>query len=393
MDGYGYVTGLPPSQRVSDPRVPMFWSGWGEFRDLQPASYGGGWVMGPEVSLGRALADAGAEVALVKHAVGGTDLAFFWNPGTPHGNGSPGEGFAVLEASVGTAAAALDAQGRPWRWAGMAWMQGESDALDLSMAYAYEANLAGFVEAVRELTGEPALPVAVGLISRESTWTYADIVRAAEQAVADADPAIVTVETDDLPRNTLDTAHYDGPSVRVMGERFARALTAVTDVPAGPDSPVPALAVAGGRQDYDFTGTCGFAFTTTAAVRVTDIGGYGAGYLGTTVEAGIWDAAGNLLVRASVPAWTEAPTNWRGSVWYAAVDPIGLPAGSYRVGLVSWTGDADRYLNDAAATPATGLTYNGGVYAEGYWLDYPANLVETSGVSFIGPNFLLVPAE
>ncbi len=390
MDGYGYTTGLPPAWRPADPRVPFYWSGWGEFRDLQPASYGGGWVMGPEVSFGRTLADAGRAVALVKHAVGGTDLAFYWNPGSPHGNGSPGEGYRVFEAAVGTAAATLDAAGAPWRWAGFVWMQGESDALDLSLAYAYEANLTGLIAAVRDLTGEPELPAAIGLISTQSNWTYAEIVRDAQTSVAEADPTVVYVETDDLPRNTLDTSHYDGPSERVLGVRFAAALLANEDVRAGTDAPEAAVEIVSGRTDYDFTGTCGFEFTTREPIRVTDIGGQGATYLTSSVEAGIWDDAGNLLVRATVPAWLEAPTSWRGGIWYTAVDPVVLPAGTYRVGLVSWTGDGDRYLNNATGTPADGVTVGGGVYVEGYWLAWPTNVVEGAGISFVGPDFLFV---
>jgi len=368
----------------------MFWTGWGEFRDLQPASYGGGWLMGPEVAFGRTLADAGRTVALVKHAVGGTDLAFYWNPGVPHGNGSPGEGYRAFEAAITTASTTLDAAGEPWRWAGLAWMQGESDSLDLSLAYAYEANLEGFIASVRELTGEPALPVVVGLISTEAAWTYAGIVRDAELAVAAADPAVVYVETDDLPRNTLDVYHYDGPSERVMGQRFARALIHGEDVPAGADAPEAAVTIVSGRADYDFTGTCGFEFTTAAPVRVTDVGGYGSTYLTTSVEAGIWDEQGNLLVRATVPSWYESPTSWRGGIWYAAVDPVVLPAGTYRTGLVSWTGDGDRYLNEASATAAPGLTLGAGVYVEGYWLAWPTQQVETPGLSFVGPGFLFV---
>lgn len=390
MDGYGYTTALPPAWRLADPRVPFYWTGWGEFRDLQPASYGGGWLMGPEVSFGRTLADAGGAVALVKHAVGGTDLAFYWNPGVPHGNGSPGEGYRAFEVAVANATATLDAAGEPWRWAGFAWMQGESDALDLSLAYAYEANLTGLIAAVRELTGEPELPAAIGLISTQSNWTHAEIVRAAQVAVAEADPTVVYVETDDLPRNTLDTAHYDGPSERVLGARFARALLTNEDIPAGGDSPEAAVEIVTGRTDYDFTGTCGFAFTTREPVRVTDIGGYGASYLTSSVEAGIWDDGGNLLVRATVPSWLESPTSWRGGIWYTAVDPVVLPAGSYRIGLVSWTGDGDRYLNNATATSATGLTVGAGVYVEGYWLAWPVNSVEGAGVSFVGPGFLFV---
>ncbi len=393
MDGYAYSTGLPPSMQVADPRVPLYWSGWGEFRALAPSSYGGNVYVGPEVSLGRALADAGVPTVLVKHAVGGTDLANYWYPGATPDAADAGPGFSVLADTMRAAATALDVEGHPWRWAGFVWMQGESDALDATMTAAYEANLIRLVDSVRTLADDPELPATIGLISRESYWTYADAVRAAQQAVADADPHVITVETDDLPRNSLDLAHYDGPSNRVLGARFARGILGGVDIPPGDDAPAAAFTVSSGSTTYDFTGTCGWEFAIRAPIEVTDVGGYGSTYLYTSADVGIWDEAGNLVVRANVPSWYDAPASWRSSVWYVAIDPVRLEPGLYRIGIVSWTGDADRYLNDATGTVADGLTYTGAVYAEGYWLTYPAYTAGSTGVSFVGPDFLFVPAD
>ncbi|GDX78939.1 hypothetical protein LBMAG42_07500 [Deltaproteobacteria bacterium] len=391
MDGYAFYPGLPPSDQVADPRVPLYWSGWGEFRDLQPASYGGAAYVGPEVTLGRSLADAGRRVVLVKHAVGGTDLANFWYPGSVPGDFTAGEGFVVLMDSVEAATEALDAAGEPWVWGGFVWMQGESDALDLSMAHAYEENLVGLLAAVREITDTPELPATIGMISTESAWTYSGIVRDAEIAVGEADPNVRIVETDDLPRNVLDVYHYDSVSNRVLGQRFASAILSGADVGPGADAPVAAFTLGAGRADYDFTGTCGWEFTTEVPIGVTDLGAYGSSYLTVSVDVGLWDAAGNLRVRANVPSWYDAPAVWRGSVWYVAIDPVVLEPGTYRLGMVSWTGDADRYLNDATGTYASGIGYSAAVYAEGYWLTYPSTSFESATMSFLGPDFLFVP--
>ena len=342
------------------------------------------------MTFGRALADAGVPAVLVKHAVGGTDLATYWFPGTTPDAADAGLGFATLADTVAAASAELDAAGAPWEWAGLVWMQGESDATSLEMANAYEANLTGFIDAVRVVTGTPELPVAVGLISTESYWTYADTVRAAERSVADADPLVYAVETDDLPRNTLDLAHYDGPSMRVLGRRFATALLEQADVDEGADAPVAAFTVESGSTDYDFTGTCGWEFTLDRAVEVTDLGGYGSTYLYTSADVGIWDADGSLVVRGNVPSWYDAPANWRSNVWYQAIDPVRLEPGTYRIGIVSWTGDSDRYLNDASGTFGAAVTYTAGVYAKGYWLTWPGTSYSSTTVNFIGPDFLYV---
>lgn len=393
MDGYGYLSGLPPAMQLADARVPLYWSGWGDFQSLAPASYGGQQFVGPEVSFGRSLADAGARVALVKHAVGGTDLAYYWYPGSTPDAPDAGAGFSVLADTVAAAARRLDAEGEDWEWAGFVWMQGESDSLDPAMTAAYTSNLHGLLAAVRAITQTPELPATIGLISRESYWTYADDIREAQVAVADADPFAVTVETDDLPRNTLDLAHYDGPSNRVLGERFARAVLEGADVPAGSDAPTAALSISGGATDYDFTGTCGWEFELSTAVIVTDLGNFDLDYLQSSVDVGIWDAERNLVARANVASWVDAPTSWRGGVWYTAIDPLRLEAGRYRIGVVSWTGDGDYYLNNATGSFAPGIAYSGGVYAESYWMAYPSIHAGAGNLSFVGPSFLFVPTE
>jgi hypothetical protein len=286
----------------------------------------------------------------------------------------------------------LNADGRPWHWAGFAWMQGESDATYEPYALAYADNLAHLVARVREETGEPELPVVLGKISTEPYWTYSADVRAAETTVADADPYVFAVETDDLPRNPADLAHYDGVSERVMGQRFATAFLESRDVGPGDDAPAAAMAVTTWSTDFEFTGTCGWTFHLDAPVTVTDVGVFGpGGWLTQSSDLGIWDADANLVIRANIPDLYDFPATWRGGFWYIAIDPVVLPAGDYRIGQVQWEGDADRYANDAVGTMAEGFEFGSGAYVSAYWLAYPSNLGVTEGYSFVGPNLLFVP--
>lgn len=393
MDGYSYVSGLPPSWRIADPRVPLYWSGWGEFRSLEPTSFGGSYLTGPEVSFGHTLADAGHTVALVKHAVGGTDLAYYWNPGLSNTDPSVGAGWATLVTSMDAAERQLNSSGEDWRWAGFVWMQGESDAMDLGMADAYASNLAHLIVRVREQTSAAALPVVIGLISTESYWVYASTVRDAQRAVADADSAVVYVETDDLPRNVLDLPHYDGVSNRVLGERFATAAVSGADIAAAP-SPQAAMVVNTWAADFDGDYTVGWTFTLDRAMSVTDIGAFApASYLYSSTELGIWDADGELVVRDSVPGYLESFTSWRGGFWYTAVEPTVLEPGDYRLGYVSWGGDYDRYGNAGAGSMAEGVTFGWGVYAPGNRLAYPGVDFFGVGYNFIGPNLLFIEAD
>jgi len=391
MDGWAWYTGLTPEQLLADPRVSLYWSGWGEFRSLQPATTGGNTYFGPEVTLGRSLADSGAEVALVKHAVSGTDLAYYWYPGETPADDTAGAGFVSLAETVAAAALELDASGREWRWRGFVWMQGESDATVIEMANAYEDNLRHLVEMVRDLTESPSLMAAIGLISTEPYWTYANTVREAEQAVADSDPFIFTVETDDLPRNEFDLAHYDGVSTRVLGTRFATALLEQTDVEAGADAPEPAITVTGGVTDHEITGTVGWEFKLDEPITITDVGAYGSTYLYTSADLGIWDGQGDLILRANVPSWYDAPATPRDAFWYSAIEPVTLDAGTYRVGMVSWEGDYDQFLTYATGSTADGVHHINGAYSNSYWLNYPSGDHNSgSGYSYIGPSFLFV---
>ncbi|MBK9365873.1 MAG: hypothetical protein IPN01_06065 [Deltaproteobacteria bacterium] len=391
MDGYAYQSGLPPAWKVAEPGVSIYWSGWGELRALAPASAGGSPYVGPEVSMGHTFLAEGRRVVLVKHAVSGTDLATFWYPGLYDGDPSAGEGWLGLVDTVRGATAALDAAGEPWRWAGMAWMQGESDAVYEWSASTYADNLALFVDRVREETGEAALPVAVGLIACDGLCVYVDTVRAAQEAVAAADPAVLTFETRDLPRNYFDPWHYDGPANRVLGQRFAQALMGAPLEPAL----TPALKVDGYAMDFDGSYTVGWTFTLDRAITVTDLGAFTppGSFLWTDTEVGIWDADTEaLLVRDDVPSRYQAPASYREGFWYAAIDPVSLPPGRYAIGLVAWQGDVDRYANACTVTAGAGLTLEAGAYHEGYWLAYPEQRVafEDGGVSFLGPSFLYV---
>ncbi|MDP6931804.1 MAG: sialate O-acetylesterase, partial [Myxococcota bacterium] len=105
MEGLGQVVALPQTQRVAQDDVWIYWSGVPVWRGLEPSSgYSSGWgaYFGPEVTFGRAMADALADqqVALIKHSVGGTDLEVYWDPGESSDDPDQGEGYATFAQTV-----------------------------------------------------------------------------------------------------------------------------------------------------------------------------------------------------------------------------------------------------------------------------------------------------
>lgn len=206
----------PLSKPQSDVR---YWSnGWVDLRPglVNPSFFG------PEVSFGRAMADAKPDDAiyLIKYAAGGTNLAQQWAP--PNG-----PQYTNFKNTVDTALMNLGQSGIDYRIAGMLWMQGESDALNSEFAAAYETNLTNFIGRVRSDVRVPDLPFVMGRVLTYFDTTPpggAATVRVAQQAVAEQGEDAYWFSTDDLGVGAPDPGHYTAQGQIDMGNRFASTL-------------------------------------------------------------------------------------------------------------------------------------------------------------------------
>ena len=106
---------------------------------------------GPEVTLGRSLADdwsfeTGTRVAIIKYANGGTNLEIQWKAGGTATTAGDGPEYVTFQQTVTQGLAALGAAypGATLDLQGMVWMQGESDAVN-SYGATYQANLTDFI--------------------------------------------------------------------------------------------------------------------------------------------------------------------------------------------------------------------------------------------------------
>lgn len=183
---------------------------------------------GPEITLGRALADRGyGPVAIVKFAFNGANIPWDWHPDVPDTL------FGQCVAVVNTAVADLVGDGHTVAVSGVFWMQGESDAGVTEFADAYNVNLCYVIERFRLDLGEPDLPFVMGRI-HEGIWqspyniTPANLatVRSAQIARAMAESSTAIVNTDDLPLNA-DWIHFPADGQRALGERFADAYARI----------------------------------------------------------------------------------------------------------------------------------------------------------------------
>jgi hypothetical protein len=400
MVGVGQASALPPSLRVAQDDVWIYWSGWPAWRGLQPSSdysSGSGSYMGPEVSFGRAMADAhpGREVYLIKHAVGGTDLASYWYPGTEDSDPSMGEGYRVWLDTVHGGLAELEDQGVDYEVAGMIWMQGEADASVESWAHAYQDNLLSFIDRVREDVGVDDMPFSLGLIDCDGLVAWRETVRTAQQAVADGSPLVHAFETEDLGAYPYDACHYQGLGQRVMGERFAATLLGEQPPPL----PEPAVEITGNYQ-YHYYGnyTVGYRFELRAPVLLTDLGIFDLGIdgLAHSAEIALWDTVSqSLLLSASMPAWDVADSSWYSGFRWVGIEPTTLPPGDYIVVNQAFYYNFDYYVFGAEIQTADAVRFVEGRHGDGTGLVFPPNVSEADEhyALWFGANLMFREAE
>lgn len=186
---------------------------------------------GPEITLGRKMAnlragEAGTRVAIIKYANGGTNLITQWKGGGDGTTANDGPEFVVFQQTVTSGLAALAAAypSATLELQGMVWLQGESDAT-VSAAPSYQANLAAFISDVRSTYGTD-LPFIIARLSSGQTnlnSTYLNQIRAAQDAVAAADPRTGIILTDSLGLNG-DNLHFNASGQQSIGSGFSDEL-------------------------------------------------------------------------------------------------------------------------------------------------------------------------
>ena len=200
-----------------------------------------GGYFGPELGLAEKLHEMYPDELffIVKCTWSGTDLYSQWL--SPSSEGKTGDlyrgfmNFALMNVKY------LKSKGYDVSIEGMCWMQGESDSFFVETATGYEENLNNFIGDIREKLSRYAAEDGIALIDayiadNPAYWVYCDLVNASKQAVADASPLNVVIDTNaegltcaNEPAETPDMAHYDSMSEIKLGHLFAAELAKFFD--------------------------------------------------------------------------------------------------------------------------------------------------------------------
>ncbi len=207
-----------------------------QWTTLRPASNNQN-NFGPEIGFGNRMTELYPDhrIALIKHAVGGTNLAEDWNPGTHPGDTSHfGPQYATFVQTVDSGLASLIAQGYDPVIRGMLWQQGERDSRFSAFGPVYGRNLSHFIRRVRTQFDAPNMPFIYGQVLPVPLvgYDYRDEVRQGQLDVdEDSDHVSATdgarfIPADDLPMNA-DNLHISAAGQMELGIRFAEATSTV----------------------------------------------------------------------------------------------------------------------------------------------------------------------
>lgn len=193
--GQAYVKNIPASFKI-DTRVRIYYSrflnkgeGSEQWNPLCQASETKN-KFGIELSLGTKLQSLypKRQIALIKHALSGSNLYQQWNPGNRQKN-IRGEEYINFIKTVKDAIISLKQQGYRPIIKAMVWQQGEADARDIAgmeQSRQYSSNLKNFIEQIRkEFNSENMLFVYGTVIPiAASRFTGRELVRKAQFAVS-----------------------------------------------------------------------------------------------------------------------------------------------------------------------------------------------------------------
>ena len=208
-----------------------------------PAAWGPlapGDSFGPEITFARRLkARDDSPIAIIKSAIGGTTVAFDWNPD------APGQGQRLYPRTlklIQESLKELDRRGLRYQLEAVLWHQGENDMLDRRLNSNYAEGLTRLIARLRKDLHAPELKWFIGEVSEKGIWgmdhrSPLAVLRQQQDDVMKADPLLLWVPTSHLAFEVMDSGqphyHFGTQGQLQLGDAFAAAyLNAIGKPPA-----------------------------------------------------------------------------------------------------------------------------------------------------------------
>ena len=207
---------------TADPKAPAKWEA------LAPGN-----SFGPEITFARMLKTQDeSPIAIIKSAIGGTTVAFDWNPDAPEkGQKLYPRTIKLIQESLKE----LERRGLRYQLEGVMWHQGENDMLDGKLNKNYAAGLTQLIARWRKDLNAPALKWCIAEVSEKGIWGMDNrsnlaILRQQQDAVVNADTLLRWVPTSHLAFEVMGSGqphyHFGTQGQLQMGEAFASAYVA-----------------------------------------------------------------------------------------------------------------------------------------------------------------------
>ena len=190
-----------------------------------------GGYFGPELGLAEKLNELYPDQTffIIKWAWGGTNLYEQW---LSPSSGTAGPLYNGFVEYVKNSLRYLELKNYDIKIEAMCWMQGESDSIDDAATLNYESNLTNFIADLRaefaSYASDDGMAFVDAYIADSIFWKNYLQLNAAKQAVADASPNNVVIDTiahglsvTKEPEEEPDLAHYDALSEIKLGHLFA----------------------------------------------------------------------------------------------------------------------------------------------------------------------------
>ena len=185
---------------------------------------------GPEVTFARRVRQQSQfPIGIIKSAVGGTTVAFDWNPDAPDkGQKLYPRTLKLIRESLQE----LDKRGIRYRLEGVMWHQGENEMLDQNLYKQYADGLAKLISRIRVDLKAPQLKWYIAEVSEKGIWgmdhrSNLGVLRLQQEQVIKADPLLRWVPTSHLAFEVMGSGqphyHFGTQGQLQLGEAFATA--------------------------------------------------------------------------------------------------------------------------------------------------------------------------